>query len=99
MYVVEIAPSAVEEVGKLRAFEGRKILDAIEGQLTQQPTVTTRHRKILPGLEPPFEAVPPLWELSLGEYRVFYDVNEDEKKVHVRAVRHKPPHKTSEEIL
>jgi mRNA-degrading endonuclease RelE of RelBE toxin-antitoxin system len=99
VYKTEIGDGALEDLGKLRAFEGRKILDAIEEQLKHEPTMTTRHRKLLPGLEPPFEAVPPIWELSVGEYRVFYDVNEDEKKVNVRAVRHKPPHKTTEEIL
>lgn len=99
MYAVEIAPSALEEIGEFRAFDGRRILDAIEEQLTHEPAVVTRHRRLLPGLEPSFEAVPPVWELSLGEYRVFYDVNEDEKKVHVRAVRRKPPHRTTKEIL
>jgi hypothetical protein len=34
-----------------------------------------------------------------GEYRVFYDIQEAEETVKVRAVRHKPPHKTTEEIL
>jgi mRNA-degrading endonuclease RelE of RelBE toxin-antitoxin system len=99
VYSVAIADSALEEIGDLRAFDGRRILDAIEEQLTHDPTVETRHRKMLPGLEPPFEAVPPVWELSVGEFRVFYDVNEDEKRVKVRAVRRKPPHKTTEVIL
>jgi mRNA-degrading endonuclease RelE of RelBE toxin-antitoxin system len=43
--------------------------------------------------------VPPVWELRLDEDRVFYDVDETEKTVKVRAVRHKPPHKTTEEIV
>ncbi len=54
---------------------------------------------MLEGLAPSFEAVPPIWELRVGEYRIFYDVDEDEKKVYVRAIRRKPPHKTTEEIL
>jgi mRNA-degrading endonuclease RelE of RelBE toxin-antitoxin system len=99
VYEIEIGDGALEEMGKLRAFEGRKMFAAIEEQLTREPAVATWHRKMLPGLKPPFEAVPPVWELSVGEYRVFYDVNEEEKRVHVRAVRHKPPHKTTEEIL
>ena len=37
--------------------------------------------------------------LRIGEFRVFYDVNEAEARVMVRAIRHKPPHKTTEEIL
>jgi hypothetical protein len=42
----------------------------------------------------------PLWQLRVGEYRIFfYDVNDQAQEVVVRAVRHKPPHKTTEEIL
>ena len=92
-------PEAFEDLAGLSPYYGRQILDAIERQLAGQPTVETRNRKPLVGLAPPFEAEPPVWELRVGEHRVFYDVSEDEKKVRVRAVRHKPPHKTTEEIL
>ena len=40
-----------------------------------------------------------IWELRVGGYRVFYDVDEDQKEVYVRAVREKPPDKRTEEIL
>ena len=50
-------------------------------------------------LQLPWEHVPPVWELRIGQYRVFHDVNEKAKHVTVRAVRHKPAHKTTEEIL
>jgi mRNA-degrading endonuclease RelE of RelBE toxin-antitoxin system len=50
-------------------------------------------------LVPPWEHVEPVWELRIGEYRVFYDVNEEDLTVAIRAIRHKPPHKTTEEIL
>jgi len=32
-------------------------------------------------------------QLRIGEYRVFYDVDEVELTVIIRAIRHKPPHK------
>jgi mRNA-degrading endonuclease RelE of RelBE toxin-antitoxin system len=54
---------------------------------------------MLVGLSPPWEYVPPIWELRVGEHRVFYDVDEEAMVVIVRAIRHKPPHKTTEEIL
>jgi hypothetical protein len=54
---------------------------------------------ILVGLVPPWEHIEPVWELRVGEYRVFYDVNEETAVVMIRAIRHKPPHKTTEEIL
>jgi mRNA-degrading endonuclease RelE of RelBE toxin-antitoxin system len=37
--------------------------------------------------------------VRIGEYRVFYDVDEETSTVTIRAVRSKPPHKTTEEIL
>jgi mRNA-degrading endonuclease RelE of RelBE toxin-antitoxin system len=54
---------------------------------------------LLRGLHPPWQHLEPVWELRVGEYRVFYDVDEASKLVMVRAVRHKPPHATTEEIL
>lgn len=51
------------------------------------------------GLAPPWEHVEPVWELRIGEYRVFYDVDQAGATVAIRAIRHKPPHKTTEEIL
>jgi mRNA-degrading endonuclease RelE of RelBE toxin-antitoxin system len=99
VYAVEIGRTALEETARLPAYHGRIILDAIEEQLTRTPTRETRHRKLLAGLIPPFEAVPPIWELRVGDYRVLYDVSEEEKTVFVRAVRRKPPHKTTKDIL
>ena len=83
----------------LRAFERVRILDEIEDQLTEQPTQETRNKKLLPGLKPPWEQELPVWELRVGEYRVFYDVDDAEQVVTVRAIRRKPPHATTEEIL
>ncbi len=43
--------------------------------------------------------IPPVWELRVREYRVFYDVAAAEQTVYVRAIRRKPGHRTTEEIL
>lgn len=99
LYEVEFSEGAVEDLAKLRAFDRRRILDAIEAELRHEPTSETRRRKMLVGLVTPFEPVPPIWELRVREHRIFHDASEGEKKVYVRAVRHKPPHKTTEEIL
>jgi mRNA-degrading endonuclease RelE of RelBE toxin-antitoxin system len=74
-------------------------LDEIERQLKNAPLTPTRNRKLLENLIPPWEAVPPIWELRIGDYRVFYDVSEADSLVYVRAVRRKPRGKTTEEIL
>ena len=44
---------------------------------------------------PPLELCPPIWQLRIGDHRVFYDVDEGERRVFVRAVRRKPPHRTT----
>ena len=54
---------------------------------------------MLPVLETSFAFDPPLWDLRVGDFRVFYDVEEKTQMVYVRAVRDKPPHATSEESL
>ena len=53
---------------------------------------------MLTGLQPDFEHDPPVWELRVGQYRVYYDVSEELKAVVVRAVREKPPHTITEQI-
>src|SRR5579884_4146381 len=97
-YTVRVTRSAEQELRAIRAYDRRRIVDEIEGQLAHQPTVETRNRKQVPAASPGFEHVPPLWELRVGEYRVFYDVSAEESTVSVRAVRHKGPGQTTEEI-
>ena len=99
VYEVRFAVSVVEDLKKLRARERQRILDEIERKLSHEPTRPTKHLKQLRKLLPPFEAVPPIWQLRVGDYRVFYDVAEEDRQVFVRAVRRKPPHLTTEEIL
>jgi mRNA-degrading endonuclease RelE of RelBE toxin-antitoxin system len=99
VYRVRFARSVEKDLLDIRALDRSRILKLIQRQLFFEPCVETRNRKILPNLIPPFEADPPVWELRIGEYRVFYDVDEPEGAVYVRAVRKKPPHKTTEEIL
>lgn len=74
-------------------------MDAIETQLKDTPDVPTRNRKLLENLISPWEAVPPVWELRVGDYRVFYDVSEEELAVYIRAIRKKPRGKKTEDIL
>lgn len=75
------------------------LLDRIEEQLLHEPATETRHKTIVVGLEPPWEHEKPIWQLRIGEFRVFYDVDANASRVAVRAIRHKPAHKTTEEIL
>ena len=99
MHFIEYAESVADDLSDLRAFDGTRLLDRIERQLTGEPTRETRNRKIVIGLRPPWEHEEPLWQLRIDEFRVFYDVDEVGKRVIVRAIRRKPPHMTTEEIL
>jgi mRNA-degrading endonuclease RelE of RelBE toxin-antitoxin system len=99
MYAIRFSAGVKRDLGRIRAFDRKLVLDAIEKQLAHEPDTETRNRKMLTCLVPTFKAVPPIWQLRVGNYRVFYDVDEKEKIVWVRAVRKKPAHRTTEEIL
>ena len=58
-----------------------------------------RLRKLLINLVSPWTADPPIWELRVGDHRVFYDVAEEEGVVYVRAIRRKRAGKRTEDIL
>jgi mRNA-degrading endonuclease RelE of RelBE toxin-antitoxin system len=97
-YEILIHETAAEEIEKLRSYDQRAVMDGIEEHLSHQPQVRTRCRKCLESLTPRFEHVLPVWELRVGSFRVFYDVDEAENQVHVRAVRHKGQTQTTEDI-
>lgn len=99
MYTIEYAEDVADDLADIRAYERSQILDRVEEQLVHEPTRQTRNKKLLMGLIPPWEHVDPVWELRVGRYRIFYDVDETLKVVAVRAIRYKPSHKTTEEIL
>ena len=99
MYGIEFSVRVWDDLKSFPVRDQRIILDAIEEQLSHQPDVRTRNRKILINLVPPWHHVPPVWELRVGDYRVFYDVIPEEQAVYVRAVRFKPPHGQTEDIL
>ena len=99
MFKIAYAEDVADDLASLRAHTRTRILDKIEAQLLHQPTRQARNRKLLPGLKPPWEHLEPVWELRVGELRVFYDVDESAGMVKIRAVRHKPPRKTTEDIL
>jgi mRNA-degrading endonuclease RelE of RelBE toxin-antitoxin system len=75
-----------------------RILNAVEEKLRLEPARQDRRRKVLVGLVPPWDQVRPVWQLRVGEFRVFYDVDEEQDAVIVRAVRRKG-RKMTEEIL
>ena len=99
MWVLRYSRSFVEELRRVPAHERSRIRDAIVKQLTTAPATMTKHKKQIIDLTAPFEAEPPIWQLSVGEWRIFYDVDGTTNQVFVRALRQKPPHLTTKDIL
>ena len=96
-FTVKIDPTALAELESIRAFDRKRIVQAMKEQLTHEPIVVTRNRKLLIEVQASFSHDLPLWELRVGDFRVFYNVEED--VVVVRAIRAKPPHQTMEQVL
>jgi mRNA-degrading endonuclease RelE of RelBE toxin-antitoxin system len=98
-YTIDVRDVAYDELQAIKPFYRRRIVKAIDQHLAHEPTVETKDRKTLIGFRSDFEHDEPVWELRVGQYRVYYDVNEEAKSVLVRAVRKKPPHMTTEQIV
>jgi len=99
VFELRFSESVVRELRGIAMFHRNVILDAIEQQLVQAPGVPSKRRKVLLNVSPGFETVPPVWQLRVGPYRVFYDIDDDGSIVYIRAVRLKPAHKTTGDIL
>jgi mRNA-degrading endonuclease RelE of RelBE toxin-antitoxin system len=80
MFQVVFTPEALEDLRSLRQFDQQQVIAAIEGQLSHQADQETRNRK---RLRPNRLAE---WELRVGEFRVFYDVDPEKAAVKIEAV-------------
>ena len=83
VFRIELTPEAIEDLRLLRKFDQQQIIAAIERQLPDQAAQVTRHRK---RLRPNQLAE---WELRVGAFRVFYDIDQDDAAVKIEAVGYK----------
>ena len=74
-YRIDYSPEAEDHLRVLTARQQETALDAVDEQLTYQPTVETRNRKLMR----PNPLAP--WELRIGQLRVYYDVEEEPEPV------------------
>ena len=72
--------SALEDLTFFRKYEQTLILDQVDVQLSYEPATETRHRK---PLEPNELAE---WEVRIGAYRVFDDIDTTDATVKIKAV-------------
>ena len=98
MFEIRFARGALDDLKRLRARGRARVVAEIERCLSEHPQEPSRNRKELAGLVPPWEHVKPVWELRVGDLRVFYDVDTGAQAVIVRAVRRKG-RSTTREIL
>jgi mRNA-degrading endonuclease RelE of RelBE toxin-antitoxin system len=80
-YRIAYSPDAVDHLRLLDAPSQRRIVDAIDEQLTHEPLGETRNRKPMR----PNPLAP--WELRVGHIRIYYEVREEpEPTVFVLAI-------------
>ncbi len=91
MYGIAYRQEAVIELESLRAYDRVWILTAIGRHLSEAPGQMGRRKKRLDFVAGGF-----VYQLRVGEFRVFYDVCEDQGVVVVRHVRRKGRRTTGE---
>ena len=83
-YEIALKHSAIADLDALRKFDAAQITDAMEKHLRHAPTKESKSRiKRLRGLSSPE------YRLRVGDYRVFYAVDKDGRRVDVLRVMHK----------
>jgi mRNA-degrading endonuclease RelE of RelBE toxin-antitoxin system len=83
-YEIILKRSAIADMDALRKFDATQIADAMEKHLLHHPTKESKSRiKRLRGIRNPD------YRLRVGDYRVFYVVDNDARRVEVLRVMHK----------
>jgi len=83
MFQIDFTPAAIEDLRSFRKHDQQQIISGIETQLRHQPTEQSRNRK---RLRPNQLAE---WEVRIGNFRLFYDVDADNEVVKIEAVGYK----------
>lgn len=79
-YRIAFSRNSLSHLQIFTAREQKIIRDAMIEQLSYEPTIPTRNRKEMRSNPTA------VWELRIGDFRVYYDVDEEEAIVDVRAV-------------
>jgi len=83
-YEIQLKPSAVKDMDRLRKYDATIVGDGMESHLSHHPTRESKSRiKRLKGISDPD------YRLRVGNYRVFYNVHETQRRVDVLRVLHK----------
>ncbi len=83
MFEIEFTLDAIDDMRLLLKYERQQIVEMIQEQLGHRPTEETRNRK---RMRPNQLAE---WELRIGRFRVFYDIDVQANRVKIEAVGYK----------
>lgn len=90
---IEYFPDAIRDLSGLRAFDRQQIFEAIPLHLTHQPKQKSRCR--VKRMSQPFWSE---YRLRVGEFRVYYDVDETTQSVNVLRILEKGTAETLKEM-
>ena len=79
-YAIKFSKPAYRHLEAFRKFDRNRILDNIKNQLIYKPNDVTRNKKLL--RDNPLAD----WELRVGPYRVFYDIEKTKRIVRILAI-------------
>ena len=90
-HTLRYADEAVQDLRTIRAFDQRKVLDAIEAHLLHEPTKVSRSR--IKKMAQPFWSQ---YRLRVEDFRVYYDVDPDQRLVTILRILEKGHESTQE---
>jgi mRNA-degrading endonuclease RelE of RelBE toxin-antitoxin system len=79
-FTIHFTPNALDHLRGFDTFEQKVIMEAIKTQLFYEPLTQTKNRK--PLRQNPLSR----WELRVINYRVFYDVDQENRVVEIKAI-------------
>ncbi len=79
-YPIRFTPTASAQLRALRKYDQVRIRDEMVRQLTDKPDEETRHKKLINS------ELLSTYELRVGDFRVFYDIDADTMEVVIAAI-------------
>ncbi len=84
VYTIMLKRSAIADLDALRKYDATQVADAMERHLVHNPTKESKSRiKRLRGISKPD------YRLRVGDYRIFYVVDEAARRVDILRIMHK----------
>src|SRR5947207_7488421 len=83
MFEIRFTENAIDDLRWLKKVERKRVVAELEMRLTHEPMTETRNRKRLR----PNELAE--WELRVGNFRVFYDVDQENDVIKIEAIGYK----------